>query len=122
MRSTVMETHSSRWQRSSASRIERTRRTGKFVRHFVCTGRKATSSQPNGRKGCCSREPSQNEGEPQPGLSLHVQIHYTQPVLPLPQASCTASPEPLRAMLVDGTAAIARIASVEAISFFVFDI
>ena len=43
-------------------------------------------------------------------------------VLPLPQASCTAWPEPLRTMLVDGTAASETIASAEAISFFVFDI
>jgi hypothetical protein len=49
-------------------------------------------------------------------------MHYTHPVLPLPQASRTAAPEPMWAMLVDGTAAIARIASAEAISFFVFDI
>jgi hypothetical protein len=48
--------------------------------------------------------------------------YYTQPVLPLPQASCIAWPEPLRTMLVDGTAARETIASAEAISFFVFDI
>ena len=47
---------------------------------------------------------------------------YTQPVLLPPQANCTASPEPLRTMLVDGTAASETIASAEAISFFVFDI
>ena len=51
-----------------------------------------------------------------------MQIRYTQPVLPLPQTSCTASLEPLRTMLVDGTAASETIASAEAISFFVFDI
>jgi hypothetical protein len=51
-----------------------------------------------------------------------VQIHYTQPTLLPPQASCTAWPEPLRTMLVDGTAASETIASAEAISFFVFDI
>lgn len=51
-----------------------------------------------------------------------MQVHYTQPVLLPPQASCTASPEPLRTMLVDGTAASETIASAEAISFFVFDI
>ena len=60
---------------------------------------------------------------PEPGLFLLLcRSIYTQPVLLPPQASCTASPEPLRAMLVDGTAASARIASAEAISFFVFDI
>jgi hypothetical protein len=60
---------------------------------------------------------------PKPGLFLSVRGSiYTQPVLPPPQASCTASPEPLRAMLVDGTAASETIASAEAISFFVFDI
>ena len=47
---------------------------------------------------------------------------YTQPALPLPQARCIAGPEPLRTMLVDGTAASETIASAEAISFFVFDI
>jgi hypothetical protein len=51
-----------------------------------------------------------------------VQIHYTQPTLLPPQASWTAWPEPLRTMLVDGTAASETIASAEAISFFVFDI
>jgi hypothetical protein len=56
------------------------------------------------------------------GSSSPLQVHYTQPVLPLPQASCTAWPEPLRTMLVDGTAASETIASAEAISFFVFDI
>ena len=50
------------------------------------------------------------------------QIYYTQPTLLPPQASCTAWPEPLRTMLVDGTAASETIASAEAISFFVFDI
>jgi hypothetical protein len=61
--------------------------------------------------------------EPQTGaLPLPVQIHYTQPTLLPPQASCTAWPEPLRTMLVDGTAASETIASAEAISFFVFDI
>jgi hypothetical protein len=60
--------------------------------------------------------------EPQVGSSLSLTIRYTQPVLPFPQASCTASPEPLRTMLVDGTAASETIASAEAISFFVFDI
>ena len=55
-------------------------------------------------------------------LPLPAQVHYTQPALPLPQANCTASPEPLRTMLVDGTAASETIASAEAISFFVFDI
>jgi hypothetical protein len=60
---------------------------------------------------------------PGTGLFLSfVQIHYTQPALLLPHASCTASPEPLRTMLVDGTAASETIASAEAISFFVFDI
>jgi hypothetical protein len=47
---------------------------------------------------------------------------YWQPVLLVPQASATPSPKPLRAMLVDGTAAIETIASPVAISFFVFDI
>lgn len=51
-----------------------------------------------------------------------MQTVYTQPLLLLPQASCTASPEPLRTMFVDGTAASETIASAEAISFFVFDI
>jgi hypothetical protein len=51
-----------------------------------------------------------------------VQIPYTQPALLFPQANCTTSPEPLRTMLVDGTAASETIASAEAISFFVFDI
>jgi hypothetical protein len=60
--------------------------------------------------------------EPQPGPFLSSEIRYTQPVLPFPQASCTAWPEPLRTMLVDGTAASETIASAEAISFFVFDI
>jgi hypothetical protein len=60
---------------------------------------------------------------PEPGpFLIAVQAHYTQPVLLPPQASCTASPEPLRTMLVDGTAASETIASAEAISFFVFDI
>jgi hypothetical protein len=60
---------------------------------------------------------------PKPGLFLtRAQIHYRQPVLPPPQASCTTSLEPLRTMLVDGTAASETIASAEAISFFVFDI
>jgi hypothetical protein len=61
---------------------------------------------------------------PEPGLfQFGVKASYTpHPVLVPPQASCTASPEPLRAMLVDGTAASAAIASAEAISFFVFDI
>jgi hypothetical protein len=59
---------------------------------------------------------------PRPGLFLSLQVHYTQPVLLPPQANCTASPEPLRTMLVDGTAASETIASAEAISFFVFDI
>jgi hypothetical protein len=60
---------------------------------------------------------------PKPGLFSPVQVvHYTQPVLELPQASCTAWPEPLRTMLVDGTAASETIASAEAINFFVFDI
>ena len=60
---------------------------------------------------------------PEAGLFLLPgQIHYTQPVLLPPQASCTAWPEPLRTMLVDGTAASETIASAEAISFFVFDI
>jgi hypothetical protein len=60
---------------------------------------------------------------PEPGLFLSfVQIHYTQPALLFPQASWTAWPEPLRTMLVDGTAASETIASAEAISFFVFDI
>ena len=53
---------------------------------------------------------------------MTLQIHYTQPTLLPPQASCTTSPEPLRTMLVDGTAASETIASAEAISFFVFDI
>jgi hypothetical protein len=47
---------------------------------------------------------------------------YWHPVLLEPQASCTLFPEPLRATLVDGTAASARTASVAATSFFVFDI
>ena len=51
-----------------------------------------------------------------------MQTYYTQPPLLLPQASRTAAPEPTWAMLVDGTAASARIASAEATSFFVFDI
>ncbi len=51
-----------------------------------------------------------------------MQIPYTQPALLFPQANCTTSPEPLRTMLVDGTAASETIASAEAISFFVFDI
>ena len=59
---------------------------------------------------------------PTGALPLPVSVHYPQPVLLPPHASPTASPEPLRAMLVDGTAASARIASAEAISFFVFDI
>ncbi len=59
---------------------------------------------------------------PNRGSPSSVQIHHTQPVLLPPQASRTAAPEPLRAMLVDGTAASARIASAAAISFFVFDI
>jgi hypothetical protein len=59
---------------------------------------------------------------PKPGPFLFLHIHYRQPVLVPPQASCTASPEPLRTMLVDGTAASETIASAEAISFFVFDI
>ena len=59
---------------------------------------------------------------PNRGSSSPVQSAYTQPVLLLPQASCTAWPEPLRTMLVDGTAASETIASAEAISFFVFDI
>jgi hypothetical protein len=59
---------------------------------------------------------------PNRGSSSRSQIHYTQPVLLPPQASCTAWPEPLRTMLVDGTAASETIASAEAISFFVFDI
>jgi hypothetical protein len=42
--------------------------------------------------------------------------------VPLPHATGTLAPEPLRAMLVDGTAAIARTASDAASSFFVFDI
>jgi hypothetical protein len=59
---------------------------------------------------------------PNRGSSSHVQFAYTQPELPLPQARCIAWPEPLRTMLVDGTAASETIASAEAISFFVFDI
>jgi hypothetical protein len=60
---------------------------------------------------------------PEAGLFLScAEIHHTQPVLLPPQASCTAWPEPLRTMLVDGTAASETIASAEAISFFVFDI
>jgi hypothetical protein len=39
----------------------------------------------------------------------------------LPQASWTGWLAPLRAMLVDGTAAIETIANVAAINFFVFD-
>jgi hypothetical protein len=61
--------------------------------------------------------------EPQLGLFLSScpdPLHGTK-LLP-PQASCTAWPEPLRTMLVDGTAASETIASAEAISFFVFDI
>jgi hypothetical protein len=81
------------------------------------------SSQPNEQRLRCSREQFQSEEEPQPGLFLSsCQIHYTQPTLLPPQASCTAWPEPLRTMLVDGTAASETIASAEAISFFVFDI
>ena len=60
---------------------------------------------------------------PEAGLFLSWRRSiYTQPELLFPQASCTASPEPLRTMLVDGTAASETIASAEAISFFVFDI
>ena len=60
---------------------------------------------------------------PVSGLFLfRMQTYYTQPALLLPQASRTAAPEPTWAMLVDGTAASARIASAEATSFFVFDI
>ena len=59
---------------------------------------------------------------PRAGLFLSGTAHYRQPVLVPPQASCTAWPEPLRTMLVDGTAASETIASAEAISFFVFDI
>jgi hypothetical protein len=61
---------------------------------------------------------SHNRGSSSPP----VQNHYTQPTLLPPKASCTAWPEPLRTMLVDGTAASETIASAEAISFFVFDI
>jgi hypothetical protein len=81
------------------------------------------SSQPNEQRLRCSREQFQNEEEPNRGSSSPpVQIHYTQPTLLPPQASCSAWPEPLRTMLVDGTAASETIASAEAISFFVFDI
>lgn len=59
---------------------------------------------------------------PYRGSSSSCRSYDAQPVLPLPQASCTAWPEPLRTMLVDGTAASETIASAEAISFFVFDI
>ncbi len=60
---------------------------------------------------------------PEAGLFLSGRRSiYTQPVLLPPQASWTAWPEPLRTMLVDGTAASETIASAEAISFFVFDI
>ena len=59
---------------------------------------------------------------PNRGSTSPAQSAYTQPALPLPQARCIASPEPLRTMLVDGTAASETIASAEATSFFVFDI
>ncbi len=59
---------------------------------------------------------------PERGPSSCCAVRYTHPLLLLPQANCTASPEPLRTMLVDGTAARETIASAEAISFFVFDI
>src|SRR5580765_8344598 len=112
---TATETHCSFWRRLFIHRDGKPRCSRTFARRFVCTSRKATSSQPNGQRRCCSREQSQNEEEPQPGLFHDVQIHYTQPVLPLPQASRTSAPEPMWAMLVDGTAASARIASAEAI-------
>lgn len=64
-------------------------------------------------------------GEPLSGGSPR-HVHHGQPVhpppAPPPHASCTLSAEPLRAMLVDGTAANATIASAAAISLFVFDI
>lgn len=61
---------------------------------------------------------------PIPGLlASHRCNLYPQPVVePAPHATDTPSPEPLRATLVDGTAASARTASDAASSFFVFDI
>jgi hypothetical protein len=61
--------------------------------------------------------------EPETGSSLRCESLYWQPpVLVPPHASCAIGAEPLRAMLVDGTAAIETIVSPVAISFFVFDI
>src|SRR5205809_5882707 len=117
-----MGTRCSLWQRFSMRRATKTRRSRTFAERFVYTNRRATSSQPKEQRRCCSKEQFQNEEEPQPGLLLSCAIHYRQPVLPLPQASCIAWPEPLRTMLVDGTAASETIASAEAINFFVFDI
>ena len=48
---------------------------------------------------------------------------YAHPLLPLaPQATGRLSTEPVRAMLVAGTAASDTVASAAASSFFVFDI
>jgi hypothetical protein len=55
-------------------------------------------------------------------LPLPAEIRHTQPVLPLPQASCTPPLTPPRTMPVDGTAASETAASAVTISFFVFDI
>ena len=61
--------------------------------------------------------------EPRAWGSSPVSASYWQPpVLVPPHASCALWLAPLRAMLVDGTAAMETIASPVATSFFIFDI
>jgi len=56
------------------------------------------------------------------GSSLVGSSYWQPPVLVPPHASCALWPAPLRAMVVDGTAAMETIASPVATSFFIFDI